>query len=549
MNRDRLLQIALSTVILISIVTWPASAQPPVPPSPTLVPPGPPQAGGFAPGEVLLKFKPGTTAFARGLAAAQVAAQEVDHIPQINVRRWKVTPGKELETIAALKKNPTVQYAELNYIAYAIGTPSDTYFSYQWGMAKINAPQAWDITTGISTTKIAILDTGIDADHEDLASKTVLRRNLTTSGTDDDLYGHGTHVAGIAAAATNNGIGVAGVGYNAVLMSYKVLGDDGVGSYSWLANGITWAADDGAKVINMSLAGLYPSQALQDAVNYAHGKGSLIVAAAGNCAQSCWDPVSQRYLTNPDMYPAAYANVVAVAATNQSDQWATFSEYRPYVDLAAPGVSIFSTLPNHSNWISTNYGYPLNYYYLQGTSMATPHVSGLAALIWTVAPDVTNDQVESIMESTAVDLGVVGRDDYFGWGRIDAYAAVKKASPTLSASPASLFYMADDTTDPGSKSVTVSNSAYNQVITWAATVPTSTAWLTVTPTTGIATTSSPATLSVQASRPGAYGTYTSPITITSTTQYVQDSPQVVNVTLFYTSTIPRVYLPIVFKNY
>ncbi len=547
MNRARLLQIALSILVLISIVAWPASAQPPLPPSLTLVPPGPLQAGGFAPGKALVKFKPGTTAFARGLAAAQVAAQEVDHIPQIGVRRWKVAPGKELETIAALKKNPTVQYAEPNYYAYAIGTPSDTYFTYQWGMTKINAPQAWDITTGISTIKIAILDTGIDADHEDLASKVVLRRNFTTSGTDDDLYGHGTHVAGIAAAATNNGIGVAGVGYNAMLMSYKVLGDDGAGDYSWIANGITWAADDGAKIINMSLAGLNPSQALQDAVNYAHNvKGSLIIAAAGNCARNGPNCLG---LTNPDMYPAACANVVAVAATNQSDQRATFSEYRPYVDLAAPGVSIFSTLPNHSNWISTNYGYPLNYYYLQGTSMATPHVSGLAALIWTVAPDVTNDQVESIMESTAVDLGAAGRDDYFGWGRIDAYAAVKKASPTLSASPTSLFYMADDTTDPGSKSVTVSNSAYNQVITWAATVPTSTAWLTVSPLTGTATTSSPATLSVQASKPGAYSTYTSPITITSATQYVQNSPQVVNVTLFYTSTIPRVYLPVIFKNY
>ncbi len=547
MNRARLLQIALSILVLISIAAWPASAQPPVPPSPTLVLSGPPQAGGFAPGEVLVKFKPGTTAFARGLAAARVAAQEVYHIPQIGVRRWKVAPGKELETITALKKNPAVQYAEPNYVAYAIGTPSDTYFSYQWGMTKINAPQAWDITTGISTTKIAILDTGIDADHEDLASKVVLRRNFTTSGTDDDLYGHGTHVAGIAAAATDNGIGVAGVGYNAMLMSYKVLGDDGTGTYSWIVNGITSAADDGAKIINMSLAGLNPSQSLQDAVNYAHNvKGSLIIAAAGNCAQNGPNCLG---LTNPDMYPAACTNVVAVAATNQSDQWATFSEYRPYVDLAAPGVSIFSTLPNHSNWISTNYGYPLNYYYLQGTSMATPHVSGLAALIWTVAPEVTHDQVESIMESTAVDLGAAGRDDYFGWGRIDAYAAVKKATPTLSASPTSLFYMADDTTDPGSKSVTVSNSAYNQVITWAATVPTSTAWLTVSPLTGTATTSSPATLSVQASKPGAYSTYTSPITITSATQYVQNSPQVVNVTLFYTSTIPRVYLPVIFKNY
>jgi hypothetical protein len=175
----------------------------------------------------------------------------------------------------------------------------------------------------------------------------------------------------------------------------------------------------------------------------------------------------------------------------------------------------------------------------------------LAALIWTVAPDVTNDQVESIMESTSLDLMPAGRDDYFGWGRIDAYAAVKKASPTLSASPTSLFYMADDTTDPGSKSVTVSNSAYNQAITWAATVPTSTTWLTVSPLTGTATTSSPATLSVQASKAGlsSYGTYTSPITITSATQYVQNSPQVVNVTLFYTSTIPQVYLPIIFKNH
>ncbi len=299
-------------------------------------------------------------------------------------------------------------------------TPNDTHFSRQWGMIKIQAPQAWDITHSSPSVRIAILDTGIDQDHPDLQGKIVASRNFSSSGTMDDVYNQGTHVAGIAAADTNNATGVAGLGYDSSLMIAKVSTDSGVAWASWVAQAITWAVDgpdgdpatdDGAKVINISLLFTSPSPAIENAVNYAWDHGVVLVASAGNTGGD---------ESSSPMYPAAYDNVIAVAATQADDTLAGFSTYGDWVDVAAPGLGILSTVPVPPN----------EYRCLSGTSMAAPHVSGLAALVFNTVSDINgngrlNDEVRYAIESTCDDIGVSG----IGHGRINAYRAVTASLP------------------------------------------------------------------------------------------------------------------------
>jgi len=338
--------------------------------------------------EILIRFKPAAKQNdVNGLMAQQKATVKAQ-IAQIRVKVLKVPEGKVETIVNALSHNPNVEFVEPNYLAEPSVIPNDPSFGQQWGLTKIQAPGGWDITRGGTTVKIAILDTGIDQNHPDLAGKIVANRNCTSSATADDQYGHGTHVAGIAAAVTNNAAGVAGVGYDCRLMNVKVLGDNGSGAYDWIASGICWAADNGAKVINMSLGGGGGSDTLLNAVNYAWGKGCVIVASAGNSN------------TTAASYPAYYTNCIAVGASDQNDQRASFSNYgSAWVDVAAPGVSIYSTIPNHANYISTNYlGGVLNYGSLNGTSMASPFVAGLAGLLW-ASGAATNTAVRQRIEN------------------------------------------------------------------------------------------------------------------------------------------------------
>lgn len=263
--------------------------------------------------------------------------------------------------VKALEHNPNVEWVELDYIANIQWTPNDPSFSSQWGPAKVQAPAAWDVTLGSSTVMIAVVDTGVDLDHPDLATKvnTSLDYDFVNSdSTAQDDQGHGTHVAGIAAAATNNSTGIAGMCPNCTILPVKVLNSAGSGSYSAIASGIRYAADKGAKVINLSLGGTSGNSTLSSAVTYADGKGSLVIAAAGNNGNST------------PFYPAAYTAAVAVAATTSTDTRASFSNYGSYVDVAAPGQSIYATYWNNT------------YSSLNGTSMAAPHVSGLAGLLF-----------------------------------------------------------------------------------------------------------------------------------------------------------------------
>lgn len=312
-----------------------------------------------------------------------------------------VPKGQAKDKAKAYGLNAKVVYAEPDFVAQVVDSPDDPGFGNQWGMVKVEAAQAWEITTGSSNINIAILDTGVDLDHPDLADKLISNINFSNSGTTDDVYGHGTHVAGIAAAITDNGVGVAGLGYNSTIMNVKVLSDIGAGLYSWIASGIIWAADNGAEIINMSLGGPSESSTLEEAINYAWNKGVVVVAAAGNNGD-----------TTP-MYPAYYTNCIAVAATDANDARASFSNYGDWVDVAAPGASIYSTLKNG------------NYGYLSGTSMASPHVAGLAALVLTTVSDANgdgklNNEVRSRIEATCDDIGING----IGYGRINAAQAV-----------------------------------------------------------------------------------------------------------------------------
>lgn len=374
-------------------------------------------AASYAPAEIIVQFRPLVPQGLIEKITQDTKAQIKEKLMLPRTFVLKVPSGQEENLVKTFSRNPLVSYAELNYQAQALEVPSDPYFGNQWGMTKVQGPQAWDISHGSPSAKIAILDTGIDKDHEDLAAKTVARVNFTTAASDDDLYGHGTHVAGIAAALTNNSVGVAGLGYEASLMSVKVLDDSGSGYYSWVANGINWAADNGAKVINLSLGGSSGSTTLKNAVDYAWSKGVVLACAAGNSSN-----------TSPT-YPAYYSNCLATAATDSNDQKASWSSYGSWVDVAAPGVDIFSTLPNHKNKIAI-----LNYGSLSGTSMATPHVAGLAGLLFGYNLGLSNSQVRSAIETYADDIA--GTGTYWSQGRINAYRSLSSfTGPTPTPTP------------------------------------------------------------------------------------------------------------------
>ena len=420
---------------------------------------GPP----YRPGAVLVGFAADTASALEAQAGLATQAMRVQaEIPALGITVLETPVGTEVAVVEALRHVPGIAFAELDYAIQADASlawpspasrlfgeagrssartagvsqlPNDPDFGLQWALSKINAPAAWNVTTGTVTITIAIVDTGIDLGHPDLAAKLWANPGeIPANGLDDDGngkiddvhgwhffhdgnfapaenavvqddYGHGTHVAGIAAAATNNGIGVAGVAWGAQVMPVKVLDEYGYGWVSDIAAGIVYAADQGANIINLSLGVSAPSQTLCDAVSYASQRaGALVVAAAGNTGSAV-------------SYPAACDHVLAVTATDRTDQRADFSSFGPQVDLAAPGVSIYST------WYQTGIQ-ASGYFTKTGTSMATPQVAGVAALVRSRWPAWTPDQVAQRLLDTAVDLGEPGWDAYTGWGRLDAAAAV-----------------------------------------------------------------------------------------------------------------------------
>ena len=276
-------------------------------------------------------------------------------------------------------------------------TPNDQYLDEQWALSHIQIPKLWQITTGNREILVAVLDTGIDQNHEDLRGKVVAEVNFTDSLTPAGVYGHGTHIAGIIAANSNNGIGIAGMAPASQLMNVKVADDKGRCQARAVAKGIIWAVNNGASVINISVELEQPSPELEGAINYAWNQGTVIVAAAGN--EGSQSPV----------YPAYYENCIAVAAIKQDDNLAPLSNHGDWVDMAAPGFNIYSTLPDNS------YGYK------SGTSFAAAYVSGIAALLFDAVIDTNgngrlNDEVRAAIEAGCQEIGIRG----VGRGRIDA---------------------------------------------------------------------------------------------------------------------------------
>ncbi|WP_165874306.1 S8 family peptidase [Rubrobacter taiwanensis] len=323
---------------------------------------------------------------------------QVLSVPAIQNRRSQERRQEALERVRrALERSPAVAAADYNYLRTPGWVPNDPRFREQWGHRKVGLPRAWDRARG-GGVRIAVLDTGIAQGHPELRPKVVLQRDFVDGdGVAEDRDGHGTHVAGIAAAVTNNGQGVAGTCPACRLMVGRIVGPYGASVADGI-EGMKWAADRGARVINLSLGGPGYVAAEARAVNYAWRRGAVIVAAAGNES------------TDTPIYPAAYGNAVAVAATNQKDGRARFSNFGSWVDISAPGVGILSTFPG-------------GYRSLSGTSMAAPYVSGTAGLL--AGRGYGKFQIRNRILDTAVDLGPRGKDPYYGHGRLNAAAAVR----------------------------------------------------------------------------------------------------------------------------
>jgi len=281
-------------------------------------------------------------------------------------------------------------------------TPNDPFYSQQWGIPMIGANKLWDITTGDKKVIVAVIDTGVDYTHEDLAAvNKSLGWDFVNNDPDPiDDNGHGTHVAGIIAATMNNGKGVAGVAPNVTIMPVKVCNSGGSCWTSDIADGLRWSADHGAKILSLSLGGPLPDLQTYSATLYAvYTKRALVIAAAGNSG-----------LGEPS-YPGAYPWVLAIGALDSSGKRASYSQYGNWLDLMAPGSSIISTYPGN------------RYASMTGTSMATPHASGVAALYWSYNMSFNNMQVAYMLLGFADDLGTPGWDKYYGFGRVDGYPA------------------------------------------------------------------------------------------------------------------------------
>jgi parallel beta-helix repeat protein len=330
------------------------------------------------------------------------------------ITTYRIIPGLAarvpIVALEELGRNPAIVSVEPDTVVYALGQ------QVPWGISRIGAPTAWSLSTGAGV-KVAILDTGIQYDHPDLAANikggiSVLGETYSTDPAEwNDGNGHGTHVAGTV-AAVNNDVGVVGSAPAAWLYAVKVLFDNGEGYVSDVIEGIDWSVQNGMQVINMSLGTPSDISAFEDACDRAFEAGFLLVAAAGKEGDG-----------NPDTtelsYPAAYDSVIAVAATDSNDQVPSWSNSGPFIELAAPGVSVLSTYKGST------------YATASGTSMAAPHVSGTAALVWARNPSLTNVQVRSILSQTAEDLGPAGRDTVYGYGLVRADEALQTNVLTL----------------------------------------------------------------------------------------------------------------------
>lgn len=361
---------------------------------------------GWAKGRLLIAPRAGLSAAEFENVLKPHNGKSKTHLKKLNTHIIELPEGAdEVAVMRELKKDNRLKYVELDMAITPSASVTDPYYSYSWALPKIQAPSSWDGANGSGVT-IAILDTGIDATHPDLAPNIVPGWNFYDNNSNtSDIIGHGTKVAGTAAMAANNSSGSAGVAWGAKIMPIRISSPDGFATWSIVAQGINWAADNGARVVNVSFDNLSGSSTVQSAAQYMRSKGGVVVVAAGNSGG----------LVNI----AANDSMLSVAATDSNDQRASFSSYGNYVDIAAPGVDIFAP--------SVGGNYSINW----GTSFASPIVAATAALMISANNNLSPTDIDQILKSTALDLGTAGYDIYYGAGRVDAAKAVAAAQSTI----------------------------------------------------------------------------------------------------------------------
>lgn len=364
----------------------------------------------WAKGRILVAPKAGLSADAFDKLIKEHGAQSSRKLDGLNVHLVELPiqmHGREQALVQALARNPHIKFAEVDGAIAMQQIPADPYYTSAWHLPKIQAPAAWDIATGTGIT-IAILDGGVQSTHPDLAGHVVPGWNFYDNNSNtSDVNGHGTRVAGTAAAVGNNGIGVTGGAWNAKIMPMRISDTYGnITYYSIVANALVWAADHGARVANMSYI-VSNVSTIQNAAQYMRNKGGVVVASAGNTGL---------YMSSPNT-----STMITVAATDSANLRTSWSTYGPIVDVTAPGVSIWTTN------VGSGYGA------YSGTSYSSPLTAGVVALMLSANPALQPAQVDSILTSTATDLGAVGRDDYYGAGLINASKAVAAAKGTTTA--------------------------------------------------------------------------------------------------------------------
>lgn len=395
-RRLRLCKLALSVAIgLVSMGTLAAGA-------------ATPPAEQYARGRVLVMPRAGLPAQALDAIVAAVGGH-ARKVGQSDLHIVDLPAGtSEAAAVQRLSQNPHIQFAELDRKVSAKFTPSDPYFGSEWHLSKVNAPAAWDSSQGAGVT-IAILDSGVDGSHPDLVPNLVPGYNFYDNNTNTaDVCGHGTAVAGTAGAVTNNGAGVAGVAGQAKIMPVRVAYFDTTYNecyayYSTISSGLTWAADHGAKIANVSYGGVSASSSIISAAQYMQSKGGLVFVSAGN--------------NGTQDNTTATSSMIVVSATDSNDNLYSWSTYGSFVTLSAPGdVWTTSSGSGYQEWM--------------GTSFSSPLTAAVGALVMAANPNLTGASVQNILQSTAVDLGAAGKDIYYGYGRVNAAAAVQAALAT-----------------------------------------------------------------------------------------------------------------------
>jgi subtilisin family serine protease len=352
--------------------------------------------------ELLIGFRSGVSEANAEAVYRAHGADKIEKLRAVNIHRVRVNPAAAEALARVLVRHGAVTFVEPNHWVAPAFVPNDSSYSAQWHLPKISAPAAWDITEGTPGIVIGILDSGVDPAHPDLAPKLVAGYNFYDNNADTtDVFGHGTLVAGTAAALGNNTIGVTGVGILNRVMPIRVAATNGYATWSAIVNGLTWGVDHGARVMNLSFAGIAASASVTTAAQYVTGKGGIVVAAAGNCG--CWDATME----NP--------SIVSVSATDPSDNLASWSSQGNYVDVSAPGVGIMTTARGGG------------YASVSGTSFSSPMTAGVIALMLSVNPGLSPQTAAGLLRTSSDDRGVAGYDPQFGAGRVNAYRAVAAA--------------------------------------------------------------------------------------------------------------------------